>query len=152
MSPRYCCVCLLLPQLSVDDGQKTKENYRLTIRKLREENTALKAKTAEATKEKPTPPPVVKPEKPQLVSKEQQAMDEMIEMRVERTQLQEQLKSAQRDIDSLRAQIKGHSLEKQATNAIKRNVRITCIHCRMRTPLKNYTFCAPSNYMYHSCK
>ena len=112
----YC-----LPQLSVDDGQKTKENYRLTIRKLREENTALKAKSAEAVKEKP-PPPVAKPEKPRLVSKEHQTMDEMIEIRMERTQLQEQLKSAQRDIDSLRTQIKGHSLEKQATNAIKRNV------------------------------
>ena len=103
----------------MDDGQKTKENYRLTIRKLREENTALKSKKADAAKDKP----VV--EKPLAVSKEQQAMDEMIKGRTERTQLQEQLQSAQRDIDSLRAQIKGHSLEQQATNAIKRNV---CSH------------------------
>ena len=112
---------VLYIQLSVDDGQKTKENYRLTIRKLREENTALKNKKTEADKEKTTTV-VVKPEKPRVVSKEQKAVDEMIEVRVERTQLQEQLQSAQRDIDSLRAQIKGHSLKQQATNAIKRKV------------------------------
>ena len=106
----------------MDDGQKTKENYRLTIRKLREENTALKTKKTDTTKDKPSMV-VVKPEKPRTVSREQQAVDEMIEVRVERTQLQEQLQSAQRDIDSLRAQIKGHSLEQQATNAIKRKVQ-----------------------------
>ena len=72
---------------------------------------------------------VVKAEKPRVVSKEQQAVDEMIEVRAERTQLQEQLQSAQRDIDSLRAQIKGHSLEQQATNAIKRKVRIHTYTC-----------------------
>ena len=107
----------------MDDGQKTKENYRLTIRKLREENTALKAKKTEADKEKTTTV-VIKPERPRVVSKQQQAVDEMVEVRAERTQLQEQLQSAQRDIDSLRAQIKGHSLEQQATNAIKRKVNV----------------------------
>ena len=112
----------------MDDGQKTKENYRLTIRKLREENTALETqlKTSDAAaKETQSPPPaatvvVVKPEKTR--SREQQAVDEMVKLREERTQLQEELRSAQRDIDSLRVQIKGHSLEQQATNTVKRNV------------------------------
>lgn len=102
----------------MDDGQKTKENYRLTIRKLREENTALKMEKGDAAKDKPAPPP----EKPHVESKEEQAMRELTKIRTERTQLQEQLKSAQRDIDSLRAQLKGRSLEQEATNAIKRNV------------------------------
>ena len=112
----------------MDDGQKTKENYRLTIRKLREENTALKAKKTEADKDKTTTV-VIRPEKPRVVSKQQQAVDEMIAVRAERTQLQEQLQSAQRDIDSLRAQIKGHSLEQQATNAIKRKVNERTMIC-----------------------
>ena len=122
----------------MDDGQKTKENYRLTIRKLREENTALKAKKTEADKDKTTTV-VIRPEKPRVVSKQQQAVDEMIAVRAERTQLQEQLQSAQRDIDSLRAQIKGHSLEQQATNAIKRKVNertMICEHSGIQDTLK----------------
>ena len=107
----------------MDDGQKTKENYRLTIKKLREENTALKAKKSDAAANDDASSVI---EKPRAVSKEQQAVDEMIKVRAERTQLQEQLQSAQRDIDLLRAQIKGHSLEQQATNAIKRNVICSC--------------------------
>ena len=104
-------------QLSVDDGHKTKENYRSTIKKLREENTTLKTQVSDTAKEKP-PTVVAKP--PAAVSKEK--LVEMMEVRVERTQLKEQLQSAQRDIDLLKAQIEGHSLEQQATNAVKREV------------------------------
>ena len=112
---------LVSPQLSVDDAQKTKENYRTTIKKLREENTQLKAQLSEAATDK-RPSVAPKPEKPRPVSKEQQAMNEMLSLREERSQLKDQLQSAQREIDSLATKIKGHSLDQQATNAIKRKV------------------------------
>ena len=132
------CMYIIM-QLSVDDGQKTKENYRLTIKKLREENTALKTKGTDPGKEKASMV-VVKPEKP--VSKEQQDVDEMIVVRVERTQLKKQLQSAQRDIDSLRAQIKGHSLEQQATDAIKRKVHVLlCMYCMRVYPVSFSCMC-----------
>ena len=125
-------VYVMSPQLSVDDAQKTKENYRTTIKKLREENTQLKAQLSEAAKDK-RPSVAPKPEKPCPVSKEQQAMNEMLSLREERSQLKDQLQSAQREIDSLATQIKGHSLDQQATNAIKRKVLLL--------PIFSTTFC-----------
>ena len=109
----------------MDDAQKTKENYRSTIKQLREENTSLKTQLSEAMKDK-RPSVAPKPERPRHVSKEQQAVNEMLSLREERSQLKDQLQSAQREIDSLESQIKGHSLDQQATNAIKR--KVSCIH------------------------
>ena len=109
-----------MPQLSVDDAQKTKENYRSTIKKLREENTILKTQVGEPRVNSPLSVP--KLEKPWHVSKEQQAVNEMLSLREERSQLKDQLQSAQREIDSLESRVRGQALDKQATNAIKRKV------------------------------
>ena len=119
----------------MDDGQKTKENYRLTIRKLREENTALKSQKTDAGTEKSSTA-VVEPEKTRSVS---QAVDEMMQLREERMKLQEELQSAQRDIDSLRSQVEGHSLEQEATNIVKRNVSCTlCVVYQLTASLLSY--------------
>ena len=95
-------------QSAVEDALKTKENYRSTIKQLREQNCVLESQLKDPSARKPVPP--VKPDIEQLrrapATKEQQTLSEVLSLRVEKSQLKGKLHTAQQDVDSLKAQLK----------------------------------------------
>ena len=107
-------------QTAVEDALKTKENYRSTIKHLREQNSILEGQVgdspgaserkkggAKAEKDKVRRPPE---------TKVQQTLGEVMNLREEKTELQGKILSAQQEIDSLKADLQAqenqeHSLE-----------------------------------------
>lgn len=97
-------------QVAVEDALKTKENYRSTIKQLREQNQSLESLVRTPGNRIP------KPEKKRVVvavatkeqTKEQKTLGEVMNLREEKVQLQGRLLFAQQEIDSLEAHLKVH--------------------------------------------
>ena len=114
-------------QSAVEDARKTKENFRSTIRQLREQNLSLESQVGESTREHKAA--VFKQEKAIKLreTKEQQTLREVMMLREERSQLKEKLVSAQQEIDSLEAQWK----ENQSTNQIQAELSVSLSEVQM---------------------
>ena len=93
-------------QGAVEDALKTKENYRSTIKQLREQNRVLEEQTPGVRGRKPVPP---KPEKEK--TKVQQTLGEVMTLREEKTELQGKILSAQKEIDSLKADLQAQETQ-----------------------------------------
>ncbi len=94
-------------QTAVEDALKTKENYRSTIKQLRDENTTLQTQLSKGSKERKVLP--LKAEKPP------RTLDEVMNLREEKKSLKDKLLLAQGEIESLEANLKAqvdeHSVE-----------------------------------------
>lgn len=93
-------------QIAVESALKTKENYRSTIKQLREQNQSLEVMIRPDLGQ----PKTSKPEKKKVVvpaTKEQKALSEVMNLREEKLQLRDRLFVAQQEIDSLEAHLKG---------------------------------------------
>ena len=114
-------------QSAVEDARKTKENFRSTIRQLREQNLSLESQVGESTREHKAA--VFKQEKAVKLreTKEQQTLREVMMLREERSQLKEKLMSAQQEIDSLETQWK----ENQSTNQIQAKLSVSLSDVQM---------------------
>lgn len=91
-------------QLAVEDAVKTKENYRATIKQLREQNLSLENSQRQPDSK------AAKPEKKKNVApatKEQKALSQVMDLRAEKQKLQDRLLVAQQDIDSFQAHLNG---------------------------------------------
>ena len=107
-------------QAAVEDALKTKENYRSTIKQLREQNRSLERQVGDSPAVRERKVGGAKPEKDKLrrppETKGQQTLGEVMNLREEKTELQGKILSAQQEIDSLKAdlqaqEIQEHSLE-----------------------------------------
>lgn len=93
-------------QITVDNDFKTKENFRSTIKQLREQNQSLEMSMMqppgrETKAAKPAKKKVVLP-----TTREQKTLGEVMNLREEKLQLQDRLMVAQHEIDSLEAHLK----------------------------------------------
>ena len=106
-------------QAAVEDTLKTKENYRSTIKQLREQNKTLES---QQTGKSGITRHVVKSEKPRRVweSKEPQTLSEVMSLREEKVQLKDRLFTAQREINSLEAHLEAQDV--QSTNRLTEEI------------------------------
>ena len=89
-------------QIAVESALKTKENYRSTIKQLREQNQSLEGLSRpDSSQPRPEKKKVVVP-----ATKEQKALSEVMNLREEKLHLQDRLLVAQQEIDSLEAHLK----------------------------------------------
>ena len=99
-------------QAAVEDALKTKENYRSTIKQLREQNRVLEEQTPGVRERKPVAP---KPEKEKVrrgpETKVKQTLGEVMTLREEKTELQGKILSAQKEIDSLKADLQAQETQ-----------------------------------------
>ena len=96
-------------QAAVEDALKTKENYRSTIKQLREQNRVLEEQTPGVRERKPVPPKPDKRRGPE--TKVQQTLGEVMTLREEKTELQGKILSAQKEIDSLKADLQAQETQ-----------------------------------------
>lgn len=107
-------------QAAVEDALKTKENYRSTIKQLREQNRVLECQISDSPSTRERKAGGAKPEKDKVrrppETRVQQTLGEVMNLREEKTELQGKILSAQQEIDSLKADLQAqenqeHSLE-----------------------------------------
>ena len=90
-------------QMAVEDALKTKENYRSSIKQLREQNQSLENQIRQPGSQ------AAKPEKKKVMvpaTKEHKTLNEVMNLREEKLQLQDRLLSAKQEIDSLEVHLK----------------------------------------------
>ena len=103
-------------QAVVEAALKTKENFRSTIKQLREQNLVLEGQVGDTPGVRERKPVVPKPEKEKVrrapETKVQQTLGEVMVLRVEKTELQGKILSAQKEIDSLKADLQAQESQK----------------------------------------
>ena len=97
-------------QVAVNDAHKTKENYRSTIRQLREDNQTLRAEADQGgvASSEPRPPPREEPPR---------VLCEVLSLREEQSALRGKLLEAEHEIGLYHAHLKAQEIRKQSVSA-----------------------------------
>ena len=106
-------------QIAVEDTLKTKENYRSTIKRLREQNQSLESSMSQPGVR------TAKPEKKKVVvpaTKEQKTLSEVMNLREDNLELQGRLLSAQQEIDSLEAHLKVQDTKEEPSEELSKEI------------------------------
>ena len=128
-------------QAAVEDALKTKENFRSTIKQLREQNLVLEGQVGDTPGVRERKPVVPKPEKEKVrrapETKVQQTLGEVMVLRVEKTELQGKILSAQKEIDSLKADLQAQESQEHTLDEFCEEVTTHLLEFQDRVMMMN---------------